>query len=345
MTTPSNKRVRVAVDAMGGDYGPSEVVLGAAAAVRSNDVDVLLVGDEEQLKAELAKVGSEEKAHLLPVPSQGVVQEGESPVQALRQMPRSSIAVCGGLVQAGKADAFVSMGSTGATVAVGMFMLGALEGMERPVIGGPFLGLAPNTILVDIGSNVDTRPSQMVQFAALGTAFSRTLLGIANPRVALLSVGAEEGKGNRQTKEAYALFKDSGLNFVGNVEGHDLLLPTPKAEVVICDGFVGNIVLKLAEGAGHALAMYVDKKLAAILPENVRKSVAAEVQGLFDVSNRFGGAPLLGVKGVAIVGHGRARAATVERAIATAQRCVQTNFVQHMQEELSKLSVRTKNSA
>ncbi|MSP78435.1 MAG: phosphate acyltransferase PlsX [Dehalococcoidia bacterium] len=341
MTTP-NRRVRVAVDAMGGDYGPSELVPGAAAAARMGDVDVLLVGDEEALRAELAKLDAVARERITFVPSQGVVHEGGSPVQSLRQMPRSSIAVAGGLVQAGKADALVSMGSTGATVAVATLMLGMLEGLERPAMGGPMFGLSPNTMVVDIGSNVDARPAQMLQFAALGCAFARALMNVQDPRVALLSVGAEEGKGNRQGKEAYTLFKESGLHFVGNVEGHDLLLPTPKAEVVVCDGFVGNVILKLAEATGHAMSAYLDKRLATQLLDDKREALARDVRGLFDASLIFGGAPLLGVKGVAIVGHGRGRASLVEQAIGTAKRCVQTGFVQQMQQELGKINARAK---
>lgn len=339
MATAMSGRVRLAVDAMGGDFGPAEVVAGAAEAAGSGDLDLLLVGDEGTLKAELARLHGSAAKHLVVVPSQGVIPEGESPVQALRQNPRASVAVAGGLVKAGQSAGFVTMGSTGAALAVATFTMGTLSGLERAALGGPVIGLSPKTVLVDLGSNVDTRPAQMVQFAALGVALARVLLDVPQPRVALLSVGAEEGKGNRQVKDAYALLKASGLRFVGNVEGNDLLDPAPKAEVVVCDGFVGNVLLKLMEGVGASLAAHLERRLASRMPEEARKALAQEVYDLCNVTERFGGGPLLGVNGVAVVGHGRSRAPAIARAIQTAQRCVQTNLVERMREELARVPV------
>ncbi|MBM3946715.1 MAG: phosphate acyltransferase PlsX [SAR202 cluster bacterium] len=335
MTSPS--RVRIAVDAMGGDHGPGEVVAGALEAARSGEVEVLLVGEEEPLKADLTKRAGGRQVPVAVVPSQGVIREGESPVQALRQNPRASVAVAGGLVKAGKASAFVTMGSTGAAVAVATFTMGTIEGVERASLGGPIIGLAPRTVIVDLGSNVDTRPQQMLQFAAMGAAFARVLLNVLQPRIALLSVGAEEGKGNRQAKEAYALFKSSGLEFIGNVEGHDLLLDPPKAEVVVCDGFVGNVLLKVFEGVGAATAAFLERRLGSV----DGKALAQEVYDLYNVTERYGGGPLLGINGVAIVGHGRARAPAIAEAIRTAQRCVQMRLVDRMREELGRVKTST----
>ncbi|MSQ12776.1 MAG: phosphate acyltransferase PlsX [Dehalococcoidia bacterium] len=334
--TTSVSRVRIAVDAMGGDFGPAEIVAGAAEAARAGDVEILLVGDEEPLKAELAKLGAA-RLPLAIVPSQGVIHEGESPVHALRQNPRASVAVAGGLVKAGKAAGFVTMGSTGAAVAVATFTMGTLDGVERASLGGPIIGFSPKTVLVDLGSNVDTRPAQMVQFAAMGAALARVLLDVAEPRVALLSVGAEEGKGNRQAKEAYPLLKASGLRFVGNVEGHDLFLSDPKAEVVVCDGFVGNVLLKVLEGVGAATAAHLEHALAGKLPDAQRRALIREVYDLYNVSERFGGGPLMGINGVAVVGHGRARAAAIAQAINTARRCIQMRLVDRMREELGRI--------
>lgn len=328
----SSSRVRIALDAMGGDHGPAEVVAGALQAARSGEVELLLVGEEELLKAELAKHVSG-PVPIAVVPSQGVIREGESPVQALRQNPRASVAVAGGLVKAGKASAFVTMGSTGAAVAIATFAMGTLEGVERASLGGPVIGLAPRTVIVDLGSNVDTRPHQMLQFGAMGAALARVLLNVPQPRVALLSVGAEEGKGNRQAKEAHALFKTSGLTFVGNVEGHDLLLDPPKAEVVVCDGFVGNILLKVLEGVGEATASFLQRRLGGA----DGKALAQEVYDLYNVTERYGGGPLLGINGVAVVGHGRARGPAIAEAVRTAQRCVQMRLVDRVREELSRV--------
>jgi glycerol-3-phosphate acyltransferase PlsX len=317
---------------MGGDHGPAEVVAGAAAAVKAGGLEVLLAGDENAVKAELAKLPGGPWP-LAAIPAQGVVREGESPIQALRQNPRASVAVAGGLVKQGMASAFVSMGSTGATMAVAALTMGMVEGLERPALGGPIIGLSPKQVLVDLGSNVDLRPQQMVLFAAMGAAMARVLLGVARPRVALLNVGAEEGKGNRQAKEAYPLLKASGLSFVGNVEGTDLFLPEPKAEVVVCDGFVGNVILKLVEGAGEALSAMLRRQA----PGAQGAELARQVYDLFNVTEQYGGGPLLGVNGIAIVGHGRARAAAIAQAIRTAKLCVDMGLVDRMREELARV--------
>ncbi|MCS7207349.1 MAG: phosphate acyltransferase PlsX [Dehalococcoidia bacterium] len=321
--------VPIALDAMGGDYGPPETVAGAVEAVRQGGVAVLLVGEASVLEAELARrnVGG---LPLQVVPAQGVIQEGEPPAQALRQKPRASVAVCAGLVKQGIAQGFVSMGSTGAAMAAATLALGLLEGVERPALGGPILGFAPRTLILDLGSHVDCRPQMLVTFGGLGVAFARRFMGVENPRIALLSVGAEEGKGNRQVKEAYDLFKASGLPFIGNIEGHDL--PLGKAEVVVCDGFVGNIVMKLAEGLGEAIAGWLRQRL----PQ--QEALAQEVYALLNVVEHHGGGPLFGVRGVAVVGHGRSRAPAIARAIHTAKRAVEVGLVEGMEQELARLA-------
>lgn len=325
----NNRPIPIALDGMGGDYGPQETVAGAVQAAADGQIAVLLVGDPGALERELRLQGTQGlPIHI--VPAQGVVQEGEPPVQALRQKPRASIAVCAGLVKEGKAKAFVSMGSTGAAMAAATLALGLLEGVERPALGGPILGFAPKTLILDLGSHVDCRPSMMVTFGALGVAFARRFLGVEHPRIALLSVGAEEGKGNQQVKEAYALLKASPLPFVGNLEGHEL--PHGKAEVVICDGFVGNILMKLAEGLGEVLAHWLRQRL----PD--RPTVAQEIYDMLNVVEHHGGGPLFGVRGVAVVGHGRSRAPAIARALHTARRCVEVGLVEGMEQELAHLA-------
>jgi glycerol-3-phosphate acyltransferase PlsX len=322
------QQVTIALDALGGDYGPPETVPGAVQAAREG-IRVLLVGEPQALEEELRR----HNALGLPlrvVPAEGVVQEGEPPLQALRQKPRSSIALCARLVHEGEAHAFVTMGSTGAAMAAATLELGLLEGVERPALGGPILGCAPQTLLLDLGSHVDCRPGLLVTFGALGIAFARRFLGIPHPRVALLNVGAEEGKGNRQAKEAYALLKASGLPFIGNIEGHDL--PFGRAEVVVCDGFVGNILMKLVEGLGEVLAGWLRQRLPHAHP------LAEEMASMLNVVDLYGGGPLFGVRGVAVVGHGRSRASTIARALRTARRCVQVGLVEGMEEELARLT-------
>ena len=329
-------RYRIAVDAMGGDHAPEEIVRGAVEAAAQGDVEVLLVGDMEAMK-DLLPSPAPETLHL--VPSQGVITEEEHPLEAFRQKPRASIAVAAGLVKEGKAHAFVSMGSTGAAMAGGIVALGTLEGIDRPALGGPFLGLAPKTIILDLGTSVDNRPSQLLNYGVLGSVFSKVFLGIDNPSVALLSVGVEAGKGNRQVREAYQLFRKSGLNFVGNVEGVDI--PLGKVDVVVCDGFVGNILMKFAEGLGMAVVEYI-KARAPRGVENMTADLLGELANLTNYVEHMGGGPLLGLSGVAVVGHGRSKAASVAAAIGIACTALERGLVELMSQELANVRLRVK---
>ncbi len=335
MTTNSaNSRFHVALDAMGGDHGPPATVPGAIQALRKYpDLQVTLVGDPEPLRAELARhdVGA---LPLAVAPSEGKITDDEHPISALRSKPRSSIAVATHLLRGGQADMVVSMGSTGASMATAVMGLGLMDGLERPCIGGNFLGLAPNTTVVDLGSNVDCRPSLLLSFAALGVAFSRRLLDIENPRVGLLSVGEEAAKGNRQVQESHALFTDSHLNFVGNVEGMDFF--TDKADVIVCDGFVGNILMKFAQGLGSALGPYLHRQLAALLPA---EQLAGIADALWNTTNRprTMGGPLFGVNGLVMVGHGSSAAAGIAGAIDTGLQCHRMDLVEGFRQELAEL--------
>ena len=325
--------IRVAVDAMGGDYAPRVVVEGALQAARTQPVEILLVGDPEAVEAEIARAGGGSLS-VKVVPSEGKIVEEEHPVQALRHKPKASVVVATQLLKKGQADALVSMGSTGGAMAAGALLLGTLGGLERPCIGGPFLGLAPKTVLVDMGSNVDCRPHLLLGFAAMGCAFSRTLLDIQNPRVGLLSVGSEEAKGNRQVHDAYQMFKESNLNFVGNVEGMDFF--TDKADVIVCDGFVGNILLKYTEGLGAATAAYLKTALDGKVPSDALESLVSQVWEVSNLGKKMGG-PLFGVNGTIVVGHGASDAEGVAGAIDTARRCVEMKLVESFREELSAL--------
>ena len=335
-STQVKPRYRIAVDAMGGDHAPEEIVLGAVEAAARGNVDVLLVGDMETLK-DLAPSPAPDTLHLIP--SDGVIAEAEHPLEAFRQKPRASIAVAAGLVKEAKAHAFVTMGSTGAAMAAGVMALGTLEGIERPALGGPFLGLAPRTTLVDLGTSIDNRPSQLLNFGVLGSVFAKVFLGIDNPRVALLSVGSEEGKGNRQVREAYQLFRKSGLNFAGNVEGMDI--PLGKADVVVCDGFVGNILMKFAEGLGMAVVDYL-KDRAPEGAEKMTSDLLGELANLTNYVEHIGGGPLLGLNGIAIVGHGRSKASSITAAIGMACTALEQGLVEMMRQELASVRLRVK---
>jgi glycerol-3-phosphate acyltransferase PlsX len=329
--TEEGPRVRVAVDTMGGDFGPVETVKGAIQAIRSVNAELLLVGDPDEVRNELAKYD----VAGLPVtiiPSEGKIGDDEHPVQGMRQKPRASVVVATHLVKEGQADVMVSVGSTGASMASAVLTLGLMEGLERPCLGGPFLGLTPNTVLVDIGSNLDCRPGLLLSFAVLGAAFANTYMGIENPRIGLLSVGEEAAKGNRQVQESYQIFQDSHLNFVGNVEGMDFF--TNKADVIICDGFVGNILVKFTEGMGGALGDFVRERLGNIIDPNIVDSLATD---LWETTNRprtVGGGPLFGINAPVILGHGSCRANGIEGAVRTAVRYVNVGLLDIMRQQL-----------
>ena len=325
--------VRVAVDAMGGDYAPVEIVKGAVAALERRDIELLLVGDAAAVERELAGYDLAGKP-VSVAPSVGKIGDDEHPMHAFRQKPDASIIVGAKLLKGGQADVLVSLGSTGASMATAALVLGLMDGLERPCIGGPFLGLAPRTVVMDLGSNVDCRPAQLVSFAALGAVFADKFLGIAKPRVALLSVGAEQSKGNRQVQETYQLLSKSHLNFVGNVEGMDFF--TDQADVIICDGFVGNILIKFTEGMGSALGGYLTRKLAAQMPRSEMTRTLAELWETMNLPRTMGG-PLFGVNGAVIVGHGSSRAAGVTGAINTAVEYYRLGLLDSMRAELSEI--------
>ena len=325
--------IRVAVDAMGGDYAPQETVKGAVTALGQQGLELLLVGDPAAVQAELDKYDLGGKA-IRVVPSEGKIGDDEHPMHAFRQKPDASVIVGTRLVKAGQADVMVSLGSTGASMATAALVLGMMEGLERPCIGGPFLGLAPRTVLMDLGSNVDCRPSQLLNFAALGSVFAHRFLGTENPRVALLSVGSEKSKGNRQVQDSYELFEQSHLNFVGNVEGMDFF--SDKADVIVCDGFVGNILIKFTEGMGSALGGYLARQLAPYMSEEQMKDVFNRLWQTTNLPRTMGG-PLFGVNGAVIVGHGSSRADGVAGAINTAVRYVEIGLLDSMREELAEI--------
>ena len=328
-----NGPVRVAVDAMGGDHAPAELVAGAVEAARHDGVQIMLVGDPEKVEAELARLDAKDLP-IRTIPSEGVIVEGEAPALALRQKPRASVLVATGMVKEGHADACVSMGSTGAAMAAAVVILGVIKGIERPALGGPIVGLAPNTIILDVGTNVDCRPSQLLGFGVIGDVFARQMWGIDKPRVALLSVGAEAGKGNRQVKEATELLEKSGLNFIGNIEAGDI--PHSRAEVVVCDGFVGNIVMKLTEGIGTALVEHLRSNLSDSISAEALDRITKEVFEINNTAETRGGGPLFGVNGVSIVGHGAARAEAIRRAIGMAKMMVESGFITRLNEDLAK---------
>ena len=326
--------VRVVVDTMGGDYGPPETVKGGLQALHNHGIELILVGDRESVEAELSNYDTANQP-VTVVASRGRIGDDEHPIEGLRRNPQSSIMVATKLLKSGDADVLVSMGSTGASMASAVFLLGLMDGLERPCIGGPFLGVAPCTVLLDMGSNIDCRPPLMLSFAALGSAFARKFLGIENPRIGLLSVGAEEAKGNRQVQESFQLLRESHLNFIGNVEGMDFF--TDRADVIICDGFVGNILMKFTEGLGTALSRFVQQRLEAVLPAQELSAVSSDLWQTTNLPRTMGG-PLFGVNGAVILGHGSCEASGIAGAIDTGVRYVELGMVESMRKELAQLS-------
>ena len=308
----SNKTV-IAVDAMGGDLGPSVVVPGAIEAARQTGAKILLVGNEATLDGELNRL-SPSGVDLEIVHAPEVAGMDEKPSDILRRKKNASIQVACRLVRDGAAQGVVSAGHSGASVACGMFIMGRLPGVERPALAALLPTEKNPVVVLDAGANVDCRPYHLFQFGLMGDAFARDLLGYAAPRVSLLSIGEEEGKGNSQVKEAYELFKMAqNLNFSGNIEGRDLF--TGDVDVAVCDGFVGNVALKLSEGLGLSLSRVLKRELlsSGFLPKLgslLAKSAFRRFAKVVDYAE-YGGAPLLGLQNISIVCHGRSNAKAI----------------------------------
>ena len=300
----------VALDAMGGDNAPGEIVTGALnAAAQNEELKILLVGDPERIR--LALTGHEyDPERISIVPASEVIETGEPPVNAIRRKKDSSIVVGLNLVKEGKAHTFVSAGSTGAVLVGGQLIVGRIRGVDRTPIGVIIPTVKGIALLIDSGANVDVRPNHLVQFAQMGTIYLRDVIGVTNPRVGLVNIGVEEDKGNALTKEAYPLLQDTpDINFIGNIEAREI--PHGAADIILCDAFVGNVILKLYEGTADALIGMVKKgfmstlrsKIGALL---VKPALKASLKGMS--ASEYGGAPLLGLNGLVIKTHGSARA-------------------------------------
>ena len=308
----SNKTV-IAVDAMGGDLGPSVVIPGAIEAARQTGAKIILVGNEAILDGELTKLAPS-GVDLEIVHAPEVAGMDEKPSDILRRKKNASIQVACRLVRDGAANGVVSAGHSGASVACGMFIMGRIPGVERPALASLLPTEKEPVVLLDVGATVDCKPYNIFQFGLMGNAFARDILNKESPRVGLLSIGEEEGKGNSQVKEAYELFKMAqNLNFTGNIEGRDLF--TGDVDVAVCDGIVGNVALKLSEGLGMSLSRVLKRELlsSGILPKLgslLAKSAFRRFAKVVDYAE-YGGAPLLGLQGISIVCHGRSNAKAI----------------------------------
>jgi glycerol-3-phosphate acyltransferase PlsX len=332
--------ITVAVDAMGGDHAPRPEVEGAVVAAREFGVRILLVGLAPELKRELAK-----HAHRgLPieiVPASDVITMQDSPSQAFRKKKDSSAHVAAKLVRGGLADGFISAGNTGAVMAVARFGLGTLPSVDRPALAAPFPTARGGTsVLVDVGANVDSRPAHLVQFAVMGEIYYRAIFGTRRPKVALLSIGEEEMKGNELTREAHIRLKQSTLNFVGNVEGREIF--GGAVDVIVCDGFIGNVALKISEGVAQHIVGLLKDALQSTLSSQVGYVLSRKAYKIFRKKidySEYGGAPLLGVKGVTVIGHGSSNAHAIKNAIRVATELVRGGVNERIEQELSMLPV------
>ncbi len=330
--------MRIAVDAMGGDFAPQAIVQGAVDAARAFDVEILLVGQRAAVERELGKHatrGSAMRIEIVDAPE--VIAFNEQPAIAVKTRKGLSMRVMCDLVLAGNADACLTMGHTGAVLVAGTLMFGRIEGIARPAVGVWLFGLQPNTFLIDMGTNVDCKPEYLLHFALMGSVFMERVRGIANPRVALLANGAEDNKGNALVQAAFPLLKKSGLNFIGNVEGYDI--PTGKANVIVTDAYAGNIVLKYTESLSEHLMNLVDDGLAAQFAGDAlekAKSVTRALRLRADYAET-GAVPLLGVNHLIFIGHGRANAKATKSAIGEAIRAVDAKLVEAIREGLKTI--------
>src|SRR6266478_4019155 len=322
--------MKIAVDAMGGDHGPAVVVEGAVAAVREFGVSAILVGDRQAVEAEIRRVGAE-SLELEVRHASEVVGMAESPSLALRRKRDSSLRVAAELVRDGKAAAFISAGNTGAALAISMFVVGVLRGIDRPAIAAVLPSLRGFTVLIDAGANVTPKPWHLFQFAIMGHVYARDILGLERPRVGLLSVGEEEGKGNDLTREAYEQLKESSINFVGNVEGRDIY--NGSCDVVVTDGFTGNVALKISESLGEMLTGMIKEELTRDTRSKVGAMLALpafeRLRRRIDYTE-VGGAPLLGLDGAAIICHGASPVKAITNAVRVAQVWTTADLNEHI---------------
>lgn len=323
--------IQIAIDAMGGDHAPEEIIKGAEQAISETDIRLILVGDKYRV-APLVRSKNTEIVH-----ADEVIGMNDSPVTAVKQKKNSSINIGLGLVKDKKADAFISAGNTGALMAASLFKLGRIEGIERPAIATIFPTIrGGEVLLLDMGANVDCKPKHLQQFGQMGSQYAEHVMHVNSPKVGLLNIGTEKEKGNELVQESYPLLSESHVNFTGFVEPNDIL--TGKTDVIVCDGFVGNIVLKLCESTSNAII--------SLLKEEIRKGIVSSAGALLlkpsftRLKKRIdydehGAAPLLGLNGIVFKAHGRAKAKAIKNAIRTCTEAVRENIVGSIQKGIA----------
>ncbi len=328
--------IRLAVDAMGGDAGPSVIIEGAVAAARHMDLRLLLVGAAPAIEAALASHADWPTLDTEIIEAPDVIGMEEPPAAALRRKPRASIRVAAELVGSGRADGLFSAGSTGATVLAAHGAFGMIAGVDRPAVATTIPTRGRPAVLLDVGANAECRPQHLVHFAVMGGVYARLALGREHPRIGLLSIGEEASKGNDLTREAHRLLKAAPLNFIGNVEARDVY--SGAADVIVCDGFTGNVVLKVSEGLVETVEALLEDELQGTFSSQVGYLLSRRAFRRFrrrvDYSE-YGGAPLLGVAGLAVIGPGRSSAKAVRNAVAMAYRFSNLDFVRRVEQDIT----------
>lgn len=338
--------MRIALDAMGGDRGPADIVAGAIQAICEADLQITLFGDEEELNAILKRTGSYDSKRIDIVHTTEVVGMSEAPMEAIRRKRDSSIVVACKRLKAGEVDAVVSAGNSGATMAAALRSMGRLKDIARPGIASVLPTLKNPVVMMDVGANVDCRPKHLLQFGLMATAFAEGIIGNARPRVGILSIGAEQGKGNSLTRKADLLFRDSKLNYIGNVEGSDIF--KGDVDIIVCDGFVGNIALKTSEGLAEAMTTMlrdeINNSLIAKLGYLLARGAFARFKKRIDYAE-YGGAPLLGLNGTSVVCHGRSNPTAIKNAIHVAAETVQNKVNERIVELMAEFTTSSKEDA
>lgn len=324
-------RARIAIDAMGGDHAPAEIITGALRAREELDVDILLVGDPQQIEAHLPQQTNFGQLEI--VPSEGTIEMHEEPLSGIKRKPKASINVAMDLVKQQRADAVVSAGHSGAAMAAGLLRLGRLKGIDRPAIGAVLPTIASKPVIIlDVGANVDCRPKFLEQFALMGSVYSQYVMGVDDPKVGLLNIGEESCKGNDLAIRTYELLeKNPRVSFIGNAEGRDVL--SGRFDVIVCDGFTGNVLLKFAEAVGEVMLQILREEL----PQGLRGQIGTAIlkPNLRRIKQRVdhaehGGGLLLGVAGICIISHGSSQAPSVFNAIRLAKEAIDRQVLEHI---------------
>ena len=334
--------ITIALDAMGGDFFPNVNIDGAISATKKFPIKIILVGNKQQLEKEIEKRSNFPKEAITIEHSEDIIEMTDSPSKAFRKKKNSSIHVGLELVKTKKAQAFVSAGNTGAVLTASTFILGRIEGVDRPVLSAVIPSEKKPFVMLDMGSNVDCKPTQLLQFAIMGHAFSKSIMGIENPKVGLLNIGEEKEKGNITTQQTHDLLEETNLNFIGNIEGKELI--KGHTDVVVCDGFVGNNMLKFGEGIVKMFKTFFSeeskKSLLSLIALLLLKPTFKRFKKKFDY-DEYGGAHFLGVNGISIIAHGSASETAIQNAIKMAYQSVKTNMVDTIKQALKQSELHT----